>query len=274
MNIVTTTSVLPFGLLTTKSLIRLKKIGFTRLDIGFSHLKNTLLEGDDWESRIKSLKRAADENGILFTHSHAVNETYFSADSNLLKCLKACLLLGIPYTVIHPIWKKADQTFYTNKDEFLTVNTAFYLPIVKAAENYGVTVLCENLLWGCSVYPEIISELVSAVDSDYFGWCFDTGHANASGLNTDRITRAGNVPLSLHIHDNHGLFDDEHLLPGDGNIDWQHFLRLLKKIGYKGDLVFEAHHQSLRAGDENERNLILSDLLSRAEKMRNYYNGL
>lgn len=47
-------------------------------------------------------------------------------------------------------------------------------------------------------------------------------------------------------------------------------MRLLKEIGYQGDLVLEAHHQSLEAKDENERRLILSDLFARAEKMLNY----
>ena len=78
------------------------------------------------------------------------------------------------------------------------------------------------------------------------------------------------VPLSLHVQDNHGPGSgDEHLLPGDGVIDWKRFLDLLVEIGYRGDLVLEAHHQSLEASD-GERDAILADLLGRAEKMRAY----
>ena len=77
------------------------------------------------------------------------------------------------------------------------------------------------------------------------------------------------APLSLHVQDNHGEKKDEHLLPGDGTVDWKLFLETLHKIGYKGELVLEAHHQSIDAPD-NERDAILTDLLTRAQKMREY----
>jgi hypothetical protein len=44
---------------------------------------------------------------------------------------------------------------------------------------------------------------------------------------------------------------------------------VLAEIGYKGELVLEAHHQSYDAPDE-EKDGILAELLARAEKMRSY----
>ena len=75
---------------------------------------------------------------------------------------------------------------------------------------------------------------------------------------------------SLHIQDNHGTYRDEHLMPGDGDIDWKEFLDTLHTIGYKGEMVLEAHHQSLEAEDEN-RDAILSEIYRRADKMREYF---
>ena len=40
-----------------------------------------------------------------------------------------------------------------------------------------------------------------------------------------------------------------------------------------GDIVLEAHHQSLDAPDE-EREAILSDLLCRAQKMKRYLESI
>ena len=81
------------------------------------------------------------------------------------------------------------------------------------------------------------------------------------------------MPLSLHIQDNHGKEErfgkDSHLIPGYGNIDWKEFLDILYEKNYKGELVFEAHHQSYEAPD-NERDAILADLFTRACKMREY----
>ena len=97
----------------------------------------------------------------------------------------------------------------------------------------------------------------------------DTGHANRCGLPQTSLLGLSHPPLSLHVQDNHGDHD-EHLLPGDGTIDWKVFLDTLHAVGYGGDLVLEAHHQSIDAPD-NQRDAILTDLLHRAEKMLAYY---
>lgn len=69
-------------------------------------------------------------------------------------------------------------------------------------------------------------------------FCFDTGHAEVWNTwekylptFTDRIS-------ALHIHDNHGE-KDEHLIPGDGEIDFVPFLKQLKTHGYNGYLGLE-----------------------------------
>ena len=120
----------------------------------------------------------------------------------------------------------------------------------------GVVLLAENILWGASSDPRVIAELVEKVDSDWFGWCYDTGHAHCCGYRADILKKCSVVPLSLHIQDNNGG-GDEHLIPGDGTIDWDVFLETLKTVGYLGDCVMEAHHQSLEAPDA-ERDAILT----------------
>ena len=72
--------------------------------------------------------------------------------------------------------------------------------------------------------------------------------------------------MSLHIQDNDGS-GDGHLIPGDGTIDWTAFLAVLRDVGYLGDCVLEAHHQSLEAPDA-ERDAILTRLLKTAQPMR------
>lgn len=271
MNIVTTTSVLPYNRPAETVLKQLKEVGFSYLDLAFDTFGgSTPFYGDNWEDWARQLKQTADENGVAYTHSHAPGDASNRSDA-IFRCFKACEILGIRYIVVHPIFKnKENNIIYINKDEFIELNTKAILPLCTAAAEHGVTVLTENLLWGCSASPEIIGELVASVGRDNFGWCFDTGHANACGYSIDEVKKSCVVPLSLHVQDNHGIFWDEHLLPGDGNIDWQHFMRLLKEIDYKGDLVLEAHHQSLEAKTEPERTNILSDLLNRAASMINY----
>lgn len=49
--------------------------------------------------------------------------------------------------------------------------------------------------------------------------CFDVGHQNFLTPNFDIMKRYGKYVEVLHLHDNHGL-KDEHLVCGQGNIDW------------------------------------------------------
>ena len=50
----------------------------------------------------------------------------------------------------------------------------------------------------------------------------------------------------MHLHDNHGKLEDdkasdEHLLPFDGNIDWEYYVRKLIESGYQGSVTLESH---------------------------------
>jgi sugar phosphate isomerase/epimerase len=42
----------------------------------------------------------------------------------------------------------------------------------------------------------------------------------------------------IHAHDNHGN-GDEHLAPGNGNIDWNRLLTELDRTGFRGGFILE-----------------------------------
>lgn len=273
MEIVTTTSVFPIGTDHFRIVDRLAKIGYTALDMAFDYceLGDAAFMSDHYENWALRLREHAEKQGVRFTHSHAS----FDADATgdiVARNLRCAEILGIPYMVVHPVFHDAQERIYTDAEEYLDINRALFSSLAEAAEAYHVTLLCENLLWGASIPPAVQCELVRRVNSPNFGWCFDTGHAHRCGLPQTSLLGLPIPPLSLHVQDNHGSHD-EHLLPGDGTIDWKEFLDSLRAIGYAGDLVLEAHHQSIDAPDEM-RDGILCDLLDRAKKMRAYYEKL
>ncbi len=267
MKLVTTTSVFPPGTDWKSAVLRLKNAGFTTLDFAFDYCDRPEdpLMGPDYAAWAKELWEYADSLGVEFTHSHAP----FDADARgeiVEHTLHAAQILGAKYLVVHPLWKKAEDVSFEG-EEFLAVNTEAYLPLVDLAAEYGITILTENLLWGASILPQAISDLVGRVNRPNFGWCYDSGHAHCFGVSPEALV--GLIPpLSLHLQDNHGIpMGDEHLIPGDGTIDWALLLNTLVKIGYTGEFVLEAHRQSCTAPDE-ERDGILKELYSRAEKLR------
>lgn len=273
MRIVTTTSVFPIGTDQFHIVDRLAKIGYPALDVAFDYCELGDAEFmsaryEDWAFR---LREHAQNRGVRFTHSHAS----FDADATgdiVERNLRCAQILGIPHMVVHPAFRSPDGRVYEDPEEYLATNQAYFSALAEEAGAYGVVLLCENLLWGASITPDIQSELVSRVDSPYFGWCFDTGHAHRCGLPQTSLLGLKNPPLSLHVQDNHGD-RDEHLLPGDGTIDWKEFLDTLHAVGYTGDLVLEAHHQSIDAPDDL-RDTILTDLFSRARKMAAYFDRI
>lgn len=273
MNIVTTTSVFPIGSDQLHVLERLAKIGYVTLDMAFDYCDTPAgpLLSSKYEDWAKRLKDRADQLGVQYSHSHASFDASARGDI-VRRNFRSAQILGIRYMVVHPIFQSPDGHIYENADEFLAVNQKAFEPLVTEAADYGLTLLSENLLWGASIPPALQSELVDRIGSPHFGWCFDTGHAHRCGLSSTSLIDLPHPPLSLHVQDNHGEHD-EHLLPGDGTIDWKEFLHTLRTIGYGGDFVLKAHHQSIEAPDE-KRDIILSELMSRAKQMVSYYNRI
>lgn len=270
MQIVTTTGVFPIGTDIFHIVDRLAALGYTTLDFSFDYeeLGGDGFMSDNYEEWAARLRSYTEKLGVHFTHSHGS----FDADATgdiVTRNLRCAQILGIRYMVVHPVFRGEDGQIIDDPEAFLAVNQQHFARLAAEAAKYDVIILSENLLWGASIPPVLQSELVTRVHSPHFGWCFDTGHLNRCGLNADTLLGLKHPPLSLHIHDNGGKHD-EHLLPGDGTIDWKAYLDALRQLGYAGELVLEAHHQSLDAPD-SQRNSILTELMDRAEKMRSYF---
>jgi sugar phosphate isomerase/epimerase len=280
MNIVTTTSVFPPCYPQKEALLRLKACGFRHLDLAFDYLvqeDDFPFVTDAWEAWVRDLAAFAKANGVCYTHGHGEG-TLATRGETVNRTFEACRILGISKLVIHPIFRDEDGNDIADVDQFVSVNEKAVRPLLPLAERCGVTILTENLFWGASIDPLALSSLVEKVNSPYFGWCYDTGHAHSFGMSPDVLIGLKHPPLSLHVQDNHGWGGerhgkDEHLMPGDGTLDWKRFMEVLHEIGYKGELVLEAHHQSLDAPDE-ERETVLSELYSRAKKLNDYYCSL
>ena len=275
MNIVTTTSVFPKNYAPEKALLRLSDIGFKHLDLAMDYTAENTdcpFSTDSWESWANELRELGEKNGVCYTHSHAWGDAT-TRDYRIFRCFDVARALGAKYCVVHPYFKKADGSFIYDDEEFVRVNAELIKPLLEYAEKREVVILSENMLWGSSIKATAISALVKEVNSNYFGWCYDTGHANAHDISCRELLKCEIAPVSLHIQDNNGHYRDDHLLPGDGSIDWKEFLDVLHAIDYKGEMVLEAHHQSIEAADE-DRDAILTDLYSRAVKMREYFLSL
>lgn len=102
----------------------------------------------------------------------------------------------------------------------------------------GVRLALENLGSGYTREPDRLVALMADIGADNVGVVIDTGHRNLSGDPAAALRTVGRHLITLHLHDNHGA-RDEHLLPGQGAIDWADTMQALNEIDYTGVFMYE-----------------------------------
>jgi sugar phosphate isomerase/epimerase len=76
----------------------------------------------------------------------------------------------------------------------------------------------------------------------------DVGHVNVGGEDpSDSVRKAREYLAHVHIHDNDGT-KDQHLVPGDGKIDFAPIVKALREVGYDGYVSAELEQGE---GDES-----------------------
>ena len=132
-----------------------------------------------------------------------------------------------------------------NHIDAVTDSLAQLLP---TAEELGITICIENI-WTQTTTPERLLEWKKMFPTDALGFCYDAGHANI--MSKGKLYPEGSACTSwkyttpdtpqwddcilekmlpeivtCHLHDNTGE-NDQHNLPGKGNIDWQNIRKKL-----------------------------------------------
>jgi sugar phosphate isomerase/epimerase len=91
--------------------------------------------------------------------------------------------------------------------------------------------------------PESLQQFIKETHLHDLKLCFDIGHAHIEeGVQASFETMRDRV-VTAHIHDNHGE-KDEHLLPYDGDIDWDAALSTLAHAPQDVPLVLELKEQT------------------------------
>ena len=122
----------------------------------------------------------------------------------------------------------------------------------------GIRLLLENLTNEVAT-PEHLVEIVRSGHFDSVGFCLDIGHAHLEpGLpETSHAPAQSAVALAfkgfgqkltqVHLHDNAGS-RDEHLWPGEGQVDWQEVAAHLQALPPEAVGILEPTHEL--GGDE------------------------
>jgi sugar phosphate isomerase/epimerase len=118
--------------------------------------------------------------------------------------------------------------------------------LVGIARQVGVALGLENTNYGKFAMYDTWQEWVAMADRLAGGndgpvsLVLDVGHAHLAGWDLEKLSRAvGGRLAQIHVHDNLGSADD-HLMPGQGVLDWAGLRRGLAQAGSKATLILES----------------------------------
>ena len=198
---------------------------------------------------IPAIKQKADRLGMDFEFIHGpftgINDMwtagmdYLTVFDGLKRSIDVAAENGIPAVITHVSTK-------WNAPAVNDLGLARYDELVLYAKEKGVTLAFENL--------RMLGNLACLVDRyakiDNVKFCFDCGHEHCFTKSVRWMDIFRFKTCCTHIHDNHGRewddFEspvDEHLLPFDGNYDYEQMMRKLDEYNYTGSLMLEVSHQ-------------------------------
>ncbi len=186
----------------------------------------------------------------------------------LFVAAEAAQRLGCRYLVLHPGPEQEGRPLPEHWYERMHHAADSLNRIATRCRELGLILLLENML------PHLMFGhtgdmlfLLGAIRETNVGTCLDTGHASLSGDLPTVIHKLSGHLRMLHANDNRNSWDD-HLPPGQGNIDWLSLVCHLVRWRFKGPLILElagrGTPEEIMAGARQAR-AFLADLCRRAE---------
>ena len=146
-----------------------------------------------------------------------------------LKSADDCRIFKIPVMVVH----LADGE---NQPPCSQTGLDRIKRLVDKALNCNITIALENIR-----KTEYLDFVFEHIQSPVLKLCYDSGHENCYTKKDDVLDKYGHLLCCLHLHDNDGSCD-QHMIPGEGNINWQKLIEALRKCNFTGSITLEAYN--------------------------------
>jgi sugar phosphate isomerase/epimerase len=217
---------------------------FSRLDFNADKPQN--YPGTFTPERVDQITALAKAHGIeLGIHTlSAVNMAEITpvmaaaADEYVRQNFDLARALGCPYVICH-----GGFHFSTDREERGEVSLERMRRAAGWAEERGLDIYFENHNWEpdhaeIHYFPHTVDEMRpywETIHSPRFKWAFTVGHAALVPDGFDGFLDAFGAERigQVRLHDTHGKYE-EHLIPGEGILDFRHVFRRLTAAGYTG----------------------------------------
>jgi len=252
MSVYALSTALLSGLSLQESIACIQQAGFDQVE----------LSGADWDLWLETpeeLARALEDAAIRPLSVHSPPQGWFNGaeDENtraqsielVIHCFSLAAQVGADIVVCHSNGRSNAYdgahfaANWARSRESLT-------RLAEHADKAGIRMAVENLPAYRTHRPSSsVRQVLAMIDGlgDHVGICLDAGHSNANGISPAReVLEAGDRLFALHIQDNDGSGEDQHLIPGQGTTDWEAFLDALDQIQFTGLRTFEVMHGAER----------------------------
>lgn len=240
-----------------ENLKRLSNIGF-----------EAIFTGHFDDDRMETFANAASQNGLFYESIHApfdkINDIWYEGEpgevmfTRLCDCVKTCGKYQIPIAVIH-------LSSGENAPRINDIGYGRFARLIEEAVQNNVTLAFENQRKLANL--AFIFETFANVEQVKF--CWDVGHEACFTDGIEFMELFGKKAVYTHIHDNLSQYNqDLHLIPFDGNIDFQRSAQLLKKHNYGGTLTLEILPKASDLYTEISFDAYYRKAFSAAEKLR------
>lgn len=168
--------------------------------------------------------------------------------------------IGIRTFIIHP---STEPVMDETRSEQMKYSKEGLAELAERAKKCGAVIAVEDLPRSClGRNSDEILELISAHPE--LRVCFDTNHLLKES-NLDFLQKVGSKIITTHISD-YDYIDEKHLLPGEGQIDWNQLYEAFKAINYNGVWLYELGFQSTRV-IHRDRDLVCEDFVRNAQEI-------
>ena len=238
-----------FSLPVEEQIILIKKAGFD----GF------FTDAEDYE-KIEKYACIAKKEGLAYQSIHAPfgnmhimwegnDEEAQEVMNMLFSCIDSCKKAEVKILICHVIIGMERHT--PNKK-----GAERFLKVAEYAKENGVRIAFENTEG--EEYLQAVLDICKNLDN--VGFCYDSGHERCYNYNKDMLSLYGDRLIATHLNDNLGMkdvnkktwHDDLHLLPFDGDSDWDYIALRLKKATCPQYLTFELISQNKPGRNEHD----------------------
>jgi len=161
--------------------------------------------------------------------------------------IEAAKQLEVPVLVIHACpFDFAAEEYQTRMSDILSKLDR----IEKMLDNSGVKMAIENVYPG--IANQFIQEIIAKSSPDIFGFCYDSSHDQIDGPRSYELLEILKERLlAMHISDRSRPFVD-HQIPGEGFIDFQKIIEIVKSTDYNRPLLLEVMMEHSRFKEPND----------------------